>query len=173
MEWRQLYLKWPCPFLSSEYSVPWKKAIGIWNCIYHPWEMNFFVWLSICFQKLMREARILLCLVALSCLTLRDPIDCSPPGSSVHGILQARILERVAILFSRGSSQSRDQTQFSHIAGGFFTVWATREAQGFYYCSLFRINTRFQADNYPEVNLPSLNIFGEQRYTLGPIPCEW
>ena len=173
MEWCPLYLKRPCPFLSSECSVPWKKAIGVYNCIYHPQEMDFFVWLSICFQKLMRGARILLCLVAQSRLTLCDPMDCSPQGSSVHGILQARILERVAILFSRGSSQRRNQTQFSHTAGGFFTVWATREAQGFYYYSLFRINARFQADNYPEVNLPSLNIFGEQRYTLEPIPCEW
>ena len=45
-----------------------------------------------------------------SCLTLYDPKDCSPPGSSVHVILQAKILERVAISFSRGSSQPRDQT---------------------------------------------------------------
>ena len=49
------------------------------------------------------------------CLTLCDPMDCSMPGSSVHGILQARILEWVP--FSRGSSQPRDQTQVSHIAG--------------------------------------------------------
>ena len=55
------------------------------------------------------------------------PIGCSPPGSSVHGILQARILERVAMPSSRGSSQPRDQTHVSCIAGGFFTVWATRE----------------------------------------------
>ena len=62
------------------------------------------------------------------CQTLRDPMDCSPPGSSVHGILQARILELVAFSFSRGSPQPRDWTQVSHIAGGFFTIWATREA---------------------------------------------
>ena len=48
-------------------------------------------------------------------------MDCSPPGSSVHGILQARILEWVAISFSRGSSRPRDQTQVSYIAGGLFT----------------------------------------------------
>ena len=66
--------------------------------------------------------------VAQLCPTLCDPIDCSLPGSSVHGILQARILEWVAISFSRGSSQSRDWTQVSHIVGGFFTIWATREA---------------------------------------------
>ena len=55
-------------------------------------------------------------------------MDCSPPGSSVHGILQARILEWVAMPSSRGSSQSRDRTQVSRIAGGFFTIWITREA---------------------------------------------
>ena len=48
-----------------------------------------------------------------SCLTLCDPMDCSPPGSSVHGILQARILEWVSLSSSRGSSQPRDQTQVS------------------------------------------------------------
>jgi len=72
-----------------------------------------------------------LCLVAQSCLTFCDPFDCSPPGSSVHEILQARILEWVAMSSSRGSSQPRDQTQVSHIAGRFFTIWATREAQIF------------------------------------------
>ena len=51
---------------------------------------------------------------------------------TVHGILQARILEWIAIPFSRGSSQSRDLTQVSHIAGGFFTSWATREAQEYW-----------------------------------------
>ena len=57
-----------------------------------------------------------------------DPLDCSPPGSSVLGILQARILEWVAISFSRGSSQPKDQTQVCSIAGRFFTIWATTEA---------------------------------------------
>ena len=51
------------------------------------------------------------------------------PGSSVHGLLQSRILEWAAVPFSRQSSQPRDWIQFSHIAGGFCTVWATREAQ--------------------------------------------
>ena len=68
-------------------------------------------------------------LVALSCPTLCDPRDCSPPGSSVLGILQARILYIwVAIPFSRVSSQLRDRTWVSHIVGKFFTIWATREA---------------------------------------------
>ena len=59
---------------------------------------------------------------APSCPTLCDPMGCSPPSSSVHGILQARILEWVAIPFSRGSPQPRDRTQVSCIAGRFFTV---------------------------------------------------
>ena len=62
--------------------------------------------------------------VAQSCLTLCDTVDCSPAGSSIHGILQARILEWVAISFSRGSSLPRDWTQISHIAGRFFSSWA-------------------------------------------------
>ena len=66
-------------------------------------------------------------LVSQSCLTLCSPMDCSPPGSSVHGIFQARILDWIAVPFSRGSSQSRDQTRVSYIAGSLY-CWATREA---------------------------------------------
>ena len=68
--------------------------------------------------------------VAQSCPTLCDSMDCSPAGCSVHGTFQARILEWVTISFSRGSSQSRDQTWVSCTAGRFFTIWASREAQG-------------------------------------------
>ena len=57
---------------------------------------------------------VLMYLVAQLCLTLCSCIDCSPPGSSVHGILQARILDWVAIPSSRGSPQPRDQTQVYH-----------------------------------------------------------
>ena len=56
-----------------------------------------------------------------------DPMDCSPPVSSVHGILQARILEWVAISFSTGSSQPKDWTWVSCTVGRFFTDWTTRE----------------------------------------------
>ena len=68
------------------------------------------------------------CLAAKSCPTLCDLTDCSPPGSFVHGISQAGILEWVAISFSRGSSQLRDQTRVSCIAGGFFTTEPTMVA---------------------------------------------
>ena len=69
-----------------------------------------------------------ICLVAQSCLTLYDPMDCSLPYSSVHGILQARMLEWVALSFCRESSRPRDQTLVSFTASKFFTVWVTREA---------------------------------------------
>ena len=65
--------------------------------------------------------------VTQSCPTLCDSVDCSLPGSSVHGIFQARILEWIAISFSRGSSQPRDRTWVSHIVDRRFTVWAARE----------------------------------------------
>ena len=67
------------------------------------------------------------CLVAKSCPTLCDPKGCSPPGSTVHGISQVRLLECVAIPFSRGSSQPRAWTWVSCTACRFFTVWATRK----------------------------------------------
>ena len=65
--------------------------------------------------------------VAQLCPTLWDRMDCSLPGSSVHGIFKTRILKWVAISFSRRSSLPRDWTQVSHIVGRHFTVWATRE----------------------------------------------
>ena len=68
-----------------------------------------------------------------------DPKDCSLPDSSVHGIFQARILEWVAIPLSRGSSQPRDWTRVSCTAGGFFTIWAIREAQ----CMLWKPNHQY------------------------------
>ena len=67
--------------------------------------------------------------VCVSCsIVLCNPVDCSPPGFLVHGISQARILEWVAISFSRRSSPPRDWTWVSCIAGRFFTIWTTREA---------------------------------------------
>ena len=68
--------------------------------------------------------------VTQSCLVLCDPMDCSPPGSSVHGILQARTLQWVAMPSSQGSSRPRDWTPVSCIAGEFLTALATREALG-------------------------------------------
>ena len=66
--------------------------------------------------------------VTQSCPTLCDPVDCSLPSSSVYGIFQARILEWIAISFSRGSSWPRDRTWVAHVGGRRFNLWATREA---------------------------------------------
>ena len=71
-------------------------------------------------------------LVAQSCLTLCDPMDHCPWGSSVHGIFQARILDWVAFSFSRVSPQPRDWTQVSRIADRLFSLLATRENSRFY-----------------------------------------
>ena len=84
--------------------------------------------MGLSFSLALRSWKKVQVLVTQLCLTLCDPMDCSPPGSSVHGILQARILEWIAICFSRGSYWLRDWTQVSCIAGKLFTVWATRES---------------------------------------------
>ena len=102
---------------------PWKINAKKQNgCLGRPYKFIHIVFSKIYLTK----ASVL---VAPSCLTLCDPLDCSPPGSSVHRILQARILERVAIYFSRGSSRPRDQAWVSCIVDRFFTIWATREDQ--------------------------------------------
>ena len=101
------------------------------------WEMYSLCQQSDIKKKLTDQMAILLAstpkpwsevLVVHLCPTLGDPMECSPPGSSVHGIFHARILEWVAIYFSRGSSWPRDQTQVSCTTGRFFTKWAMREA---------------------------------------------
>ena len=73
-------------------------------------------------------SKLYVCLVAQSCLTLWDPVDCSLPGSSVQEDSPGTNIGMVAIPSSRGSSQPRNRTQVSHIAGRFFIIWATREA---------------------------------------------
>ena len=96
-------------YLTVTFSLKWRKLCQ---------EVNIFHYLGLL---------VMWSEVAQSCPTLCDPVDCSLPGSSAHGIFQARILEWVAISFSRGSSPPRDQTQVSRTVGRYFTVWATRE----------------------------------------------
>ena len=79
-------------------------------------------------EKLLLGWEGLLLLVGLVKVTQSCPTLCDPMNYTVHGILQVRILETGAFPFSGGSSQPRNRTQVSHIAGGFFTSWATREA---------------------------------------------
>ena len=90
--------------------------------------------------------------VAQLCLTL-----CSPMDHTVHGILQARILERVAFPFSRGSSQPRDQTQVSLIMGRLFISWATRKAQEYWSGSLSLLQW----------------VFPTQELNWGLLHCRW
>ena len=117
---------------------------------YHPkqadWSIKdeLFMWLKYQRQSSAkevspREGGARACLAAQSCPTLRNPRDCSPPGSSVHGIFQARTLERVAISFSWGSSQPRDRTCSpcgSCIAGRIFSTeppWKVKSQTQFKY----------------------------------------
>ena len=86
------------------------------------------------FLALCQVLCVCVCVCTQLCLTLCDPMDCSLPGSSVHGILLARVLEWVAISSSRASCWPRAWTWDSCIAGKFFTVWAIREAKG--WCNL-------------------------------------
>ena len=76
------------------------------------------------------------------CPALCDPMDWGPPGFSACGILQARILEWVAVPFSRGSSQPRDWTQVFCVAGRLFTIWTNRVAHD----SQLKENVKFQVE---------------------------
>ena len=105
------------PWFTSRFAPGFVHSIGLERCVstgtYH------------CHIRV--SSRVVL--VAQSCPALCNLMDCSPPGSSVHGSLQARRLEWVAMPFCRGSSWPGDWTQVSHIAGRHFTLWAVREAQ--------------------------------------------
>ena len=105
--------------------------------------------------------------VPQACPTLCDPMDCSPPGSSVHGIFEARILERVAISFSRRASWPRDWTQVSPTVGRCFTVWATREV-----LAKYNLHNKF----YSYLPLPNAYGMPKQEYikTLTVFfPCDF
>ena len=106
-----------CPLYWHAASLPPGKPRGLLLLMLCGAEMSFPCWRW--------KVKVL---VTQLCLILCDTVDCSPPGSSVHGLLQARILEWVGIPFSRGSSWLRDGIQVSCIAGRVFTLWVTREA---------------------------------------------
>ena len=135
------------PYLDSHPSVFLSRSLSFFVCLFLvrflTLILNYFYLLtnhklwtdtstqssvgSITVLKIQKKYKVL---VAQSCPTLCDPMNCSLPGSSLSmGILQARMLEWVDISFSRGSFWPRDGTQVSCIAGRFFTIWATREAQ--------------------------------------------
>ena len=90
------------------------KGLGeTWGLMQEAMERQIIWYLKKFYTKENGASERLCCLVTKSCLTLYEPIDCSLPGSSIHGIFQARILERVASSFFRGSSQLRDRTHIS------------------------------------------------------------
>ena len=93
------------------------------------WEKMMQRWPSITEDTDARDSGFSCVSSLLSCVTLCNPMDCSLPGPSIHGIFQATVLEWVAISFSRGSSWPGDRTWVSHIAGRCSTLWATREAR--------------------------------------------
>ena len=97
-----------------------KKFFMVWTIDYNPFSMGRR-------KKEQRHSLAKVSKFAQSCLTLWDPMDCSLPGSSVHGIFQAIVLEWIAISFSSGSSQPRDGTQVSCFVDRRFIIWATRE----------------------------------------------
>ena len=97
-----------------------------------------------------------------ACVPSCDPMNCSPPGSSVCGIFQARILEWVATLSSRGSSQSRDRTQVSCIAGGFFTTdatWEPREIKTYLLYTHTPIHMRVRAHTHIHTIIPVAELY--------------
>ena len=126
-------------------------------------------------------------------LTLCDPMDCSPPGSSIHGILQARTLEWVAIPYSRGSSRPKDGTLVSCIAWRIFTMWTTREAPCLCYFPFFnlkqcwskypyiRMLTYWSLYFYMDRMLPKMENFPQPWMSVFPLfpqfhhsaICEW
>ena len=121
VRWRKLFTKHlhlNCLRMNRRIDSKWLK---IPNQPLHLYPLlHLYIYLWVC-AKLLQ-----------SCPTLCNPVDCSPPGSFVHRILQARILDWVAIPSFRGSSQPRDRVQVSYvscIAGRFFIRWAIREAQ--------------------------------------------
>ena len=111
LSWCLVNQAWNC--LASEFPVSWGDVYAFLSCF----EIGFVLVLV---KSLVTDLKVK---VVRSCPTL-----CTPMGYTVHGILQARILEWIAFPFSSGSSQPRDWTQVSCIAGRFFTSWATREA---------------------------------------------
>ena len=129
--------------------------------------VSIFTYLTNCQPQTLVSAEVLqsvtcYVLVAQLCLTLCDPMVCSPPASSIDGIFLARILELVAIPFSRGSSRPRDQTQVSCNVDEFLTIWATREVPDNVLSSTYNKNS------YNTEYSPNTPVFGSLKYPTGP-----
>ena len=121
LKYKYINTYWAC---NQQYCIVYFKFIKKVNPKLFHYKEKYFLHLVLFWVLPESESE-----VTLSCPTLCDPVDCSLPSFSVHGILQARIMEWVAISFSRGSSWPRDRTWVSHIGGSRFNLWATREAK--------------------------------------------
>ena len=118
-------------FLSNIFMPFYRHILNIYLVLISKKLIFMLLIISILFSSLIFALKVKV-LVTQSCLTLCDPMDCSLPGSSIYGILQARILEWVVVLSSRGSFPPRDGIYVSYalaLAGWFFTTSATWEAQ--------------------------------------------
>ena len=104
-----------------------------------------------------------------------DPVDFSPPGCSIHEILQARILKWVAISFSRGSSRPRDRTQVSRIAGRRFSLWATREYSPKYqrHKTIITYSHKFTCTMHTEAKQIKTLEFGAEKSLLQDHARRW
>ena len=151
-----LLLHSKCPSSGSQSSIPfppshYMKYLSSWYCwCFYPVQFEFCFW-NFFFREVLvywSESE-----VAQSCPTPCNPMDCSLPGSSVYGIFQARVLEWVAISFSRRSSQPRDWSLVSHILGKCFTVWANRKVPSLLkaciYCVFLRFSRVYATSNCP------------------------
>ena len=154
----------PSHWIIREFSKSIKKKIHNSPNLFHSNQTSEFI-LSFLFPHLASQfpsglyACVCVCvcvLVAQSCPTLCSPVDCSPTGSFVHRFLQAKILEWVAISSSKGSSQPRDQTQVSCIAGRFFIIWAKREVH--IYLSIY-LSIHIHTMIYRYINISIISLF--------------
>ena len=107
------------------------------------------------------------------CPTVCNPMDSSSPGSFVHGLFHARILESVATAFSIGSSWPRDQTQVSHIAGRLFTIWATREVDCVDHNKLWKILQEMGIPDHLTCLLRNLYAGQEATVRTGHETTDW
>ena len=112
---QSLHLRFLCTYIFKI-----NKQNVLWEFPALPEIKETFIYFAIIYDESESE-------VVQSCPTLCDPMDCSLPGSSLHGIFQAIVLEWIAISFSRGSSRPRDRTRVSRIVDRRFIIWATRE----------------------------------------------
>ena len=117
-----------CIYKQEQPSCSLDIQISLWGLLRHLTCISYQGWQGIAFMEVRKHGRLSEWVKSLSRVRLCNPVDCSLPGFSIHGILQARILKWVTISFSRGSSRPRDGPRVSCIGSRCFNFWTTREA---------------------------------------------